>query len=110
MVQYTKIYQCNPPYKQTGTKHSINSVDAKKKKKALSFGSFPPISNHRQLGDERFASSLFIFFGIVWLLSLRSMFFSTERQGMDTDDRGIGDGQDRREGGETNIMIYSMKT
>jgi hypothetical protein len=31
MVQYTKIYQCNPPYKQTGTKHSINSVDAKTK-------------------------------------------------------------------------------
>ena len=110
MVQYTKIYQCNPPYKQTGTKHSINSVDAKKKKKALSFGFFPPISNHRQLGNERFASSQFIFFGIVWLLSLRSMFFSTERHGIYTDDRGIGDGQDRREGGETNIMIYSMKT
>ena len=33
MVQYTKIYQCNPPYKQTGTKHSINSVDAKTKQK-----------------------------------------------------------------------------
>ena len=90
-------------------------MDAKTKQKnkqtkTFTFGCFPPISNHRQLGDERFASSLFIFFGIVWLLSLRSMFFSTERQGIDTDDRGIGDGQDRREGGETNIMIYSMKT
>jgi hypothetical protein len=33
-----------------------------------------------------------------------------DRQGMGTDDRGTGDGQDRIEGGENNIMIYYMRT